>query len=495
MPEEAEEVEEQVEYTSMLDFVRVVNPWVLQFEHVPRMLAVLDRLIDGELTNVMVLMPPRYLKSELFSRLLPAYYLHRFPTNKVGLASYGANLAWELSEEARNYFRAGGGIVRSETAAKRRWRCAGGGEMWADGTGGTMIGRGYHLGIIDDPMDPQQAHSATYQKRFRDWYPSKFLSRAEPGGQRVLVMQRLAPNDPVDFLWQSEQQKIQSGEQTESWHIVCFDEVKSNAPLAGYGGPMGLPKSCTLEPDPRPVGAVLAPTRFNEAEVKTKQAASGVYVTNAQRQQRPAQPTGDFWRQDWFQVYDELPQAAENGGKDWDTAYTKNEANSASAYVESYRDRSGDIYIHDCGWEWYEFPALVAWMRRVGGPHHVEDKASGKSALQTLRDEGIEAQAVPVKGGDKFARAQSVQSVVSGPLDPITGLQLTPGRVHVRRAIYDKLLKGHRQGLMTVTAEGLIAGNGDLDLNDAFVQALNRHSKKKPQRRRSGGRVEEHVTY
>src|SRR5690606_7163289 len=43
--------------------------------------------------------------SETFSRLLPAYYLHRHPERHVGLACYGAALAWELSDDARAYYQ------------------------------------------------------------------------------------------------------------------------------------------------------------------------------------------------------------------------------------------------------------------------------------------------------------------------------------------------------------------------------------------------------
>lgn len=476
------------------DFIARVNPGLLVFEHVPRMAAVLQRVADGKLRRVLIVMPPRYFKSECVSRLFAAYFLLRYPERKVGLASYGASLAWELSEEARNNFQADGGALRRTTAAKRRWRSKAGGEMWADGVGGALLGRGYHLGIVDDPIDPMEAHSATYQARFKKWWAEKFLSRQEPGAAIVFVMQRLGPDDPVDYLFRREVGEGQGIERApEGWHVVCFDEVKSaeplwrmgtgetpTSPLFGPAGPMGLPPTCSLEPDDRALGEVLAPTRFSPEAVTMLQQSAGPFARAAQRQQRPSAPTGDFWRGAWFGEYDDLPADAEAGGKDWDTAYTANEGNSASAFVESYRGRDGTIYVHDCGWEWYEFPGLVAWMRRTGGPHYVEDKAAGKSAAQTLRAEGIPVTEVSVTGGDKLARAQSVQPAVSGPLDE-HGQQVGPGRVKVRRAAREKLLSGPRQGLLTVTAERLRAGGPDLDLNDAFVQAVNRHTHNEPQ--------------
>lgn len=449
------------------DFVARRNPTLLHYEHVPRLLAVGERVVSGEIKRLLVLLAPRYFKTEVFSRLLPAYYLSRHATHKVGLGSYGAELAWSISEEARNYFEGDGGTVRRETAAKKRWRTQAGGEMWAAGVGGPMLGFGYHLGIVDDPTDPEKAHSPTYQRRFSEWWPAKYLSRQEPGAAIVFVMQRLGTSDPIDFLFRREM-----GEGTdhapEHWHVVVCDEIKSDAPLGRWDGPRGLPPTCTLEPDERAVGEVLAPSRFDKETVERMQRSSGTYVTAAQRQQRPAAPTGDFWQKGWFRTYDELPRDAYNGGKDWDTAYTKEEHNSASAYVESYRGPGKPdefpIYIHDADWEWLEFPELVAWLKRLGGPHYIEQKASGKSASQSLERENVPVSEVKVDG-DKFTRAAAVQPVVSA------------GRIFIHSALARRLLEGERQGLLRVTAEQLLATKPqDTDLNDAFVQAIHRHT-------------------
>jgi len=451
---------------SFYSFIGRHNPTLLDYEHIPLVVDVAQRVVDGLLGRVLILEPPRYFKSEVFSRLLPAYYLRKFPKNSVGLASYGAELAWALSDEARNYYQQDGGDLRREAYAKKHWRTLSGGEMWAAGVGGPILGFGYNVGIIDDPTDPEKAHSPTYQKRFENWFPAKWRSRQEPGAAIVLVMQRLGMEDPIDFLFRRE-----VGEDTdcapEHWHVVLLDEIRSDEPLGRWDGPMGLPSTCTLETDDREIGEALAPTRFSLPEVRMLQVAAGSYVSAAQRQQRPTMPAGDFWRLDWFETYKELPRDAYNGGKDWDTAYTRDEANSASAYIESYRGAGKDgkfrIYIHDVDWRWVEFPELVAWMWAQPGPHYVEQKATGKSAVQALRREHLAVSEVEVTG-DKFARAAGVQPVISNK------------RVYIREEIAEKLLKGDRQGLLRVTAERLQGDEGGLDVNDAFVQAIMRHT-------------------
>jgi phage terminase large subunit-like protein len=429
------------------------------------MVRVADRVALGEVTRLLVILAPRYFKSEVFSRLLPAYFLRQHPGLLCGLASYGADLAWDLSGDAKHNYEADGGALLRDTTAKKRWGTAEGGGMWAAGVGGPLLGFGYHLGVVDDPTDPEKAHSPVFQKRFREWWPAKLLSRQEPGARIIVVMQRLGLDDPVDFLFRRE-----IGEDTdlapEHWHVMLCDEVRSDEPLGRWGGPMGLPPTCTLEPDDRKLGEVLAPSRFTPEEVAKLQRAAGPLVASAQRQGRPMAATGDFWRKDWFRTYDELPEGAYNGGLDWDTAYTKTEANSASAFIESYRGPGGPedfpIYVHDVDWDWREFPELVDWMHSKTGPHHVEQKASGKSSVQALRAQGVTAIEVPVKG-DKFARASAVQRVASNR------------RVFVRKEVLHSLLYGERQGLLRVTAEQLQAEGEGLDVNDVFVQALTRH--------------------
>lgn len=452
-------------HETFASFVKARNPGLMRHDHVKVIARELDRVERGEVLRLLIFLPPRYWKSETVSRLFAPYYLRKHPTHSVGLASYGADLAWELSEDAREHFRASGGSFKVDTAAKKRWATAEGGEMWASGVGGPILGRGYNLGIVDDPVDPEQAHSPTYHRRFRRWWPEKFLSRQEPGARIVFVMQRLGPDDPVDFLMRLE---VGDGVPAapQNWRVLALDEVKSSEPYGRWGGPMGLPPTCTLVDDWREEGEVLAPLRFDKAAVEVAHRSAGPFVAGAQRQQRPLRAAGDFWQAEWFDTYEELPGNAYNGGKDWDTAYSKEDANSASAWIETYRGPGAEgqfpIYVNDVDWRWLEFPGLVEWMRSLTGPHFVEAKATGKSLAQAVRPHGIAVKEVQVKGG-KFERAAAVQPAAANK------------RIKVRREIRDKLLMGERQGLLRITAEQLIQEAGGLDVNDVFTQALTRH--------------------
>jgi len=459
-------------YKTFRDYVASMAPSMLQFEHVPKLLDVVDRMLTGVLQHVMIWAPPRYFKSEVFSRLLPGYYLHHNPAKTFALASHAAHLAWELSEAARENYVKSGGVLSPEAQARARWQTAHmdgsgrQGEMWATGMGGGIIGKGFHLGGVDDPIHPDHAFSFTWRKKFEQWWENTWLRAREPGAKMFFVMQRLGMDDPIDYLLREEL----TG-RSLNWHIVCLDEIHSDEPLGRWSGPKGLPPSCTLEPDWRQVGQILAPSRFSEAEVKERQNQSTPYVVSAQRQQRPMRATGDFWQKSWFdgRTYETLPKDAYNLGYDWDTAFTDDERNSASAVIKSYRGpppnkdkpEEFNVYIDDVDFRWVEFPDLVKWMLSIGGPHYVEEKAAGKSAVQQLKTYKVVAYEVPVKG-DKLMRASGVQPHVSA------------GRVYVNSKAAEKLLWADQQGLLRVTADQLLEG-GSTDVNDAFVQALHRH--------------------
>lgn len=449
------------------DFISAANPTLLNYTHIPKLVDVGQRIIDGALDRVLVMLPPRYLKTEVFSKLLTAYYLLHHRKRHVAVTSYVARLTWEISAASRTAFRLGGGKISEETSAKDRWVTSDGGEMWAIGMGGGILGHGYHLGIVDDPIDPKKARSPHFRQLFEDWWPNTWLSRQERGhGQILVVMQRLGPEDPIDFLLRRE-----VGERTlaapEKWHVVVMDEIKSDEPLGRWNGPRGLPPTCTLEPDERQKGEVLSPTWIPEAIVKQAQAGAGPLTTASQRQQRPMAAEGVFWKIEWFTEYQQLPAHAYNRGKDWDTAYGEGQADSAwvdSARGTATREAPDEftIYVEDCGWGDWDAPALVKKMHELPGPHHIEAKASGKSAAQWLKTYGIRAVEVTV-AGDKLARATAAQPAVM------------QGRILVSARASQKLLWGEGQGLLRVTAEGLLEGARGLDLNDAFVQAIHRH--------------------
>ncbi|RME24447.1 MAG: terminase, partial [Candidatus Zixiibacteriota bacterium] len=157
------------------EYIQRVNPRFKFYRHIEKLIAVLQRVADGEINRLMVFMPPRHGKSETVSRLFSAYYLYKHPERWVGINSYAAELAYTLSRNARENYVAGGGALKNDAAAVKHWETGKNGGLWAAGVGGPITGKGFHLGIIDDPLkNAEEAASDTIRAKQKDWYRSTF---------------------------------------------------------------------------------------------------------------------------------------------------------------------------------------------------------------------------------------------------------------------------------------------------------------------------------
>lgn len=453
------------EVLSFRQFIRKVNPRYKFYRHAEALIEVLQRVADDELKRVMVFMPPRHGKSELVSRLFSAYYLYRHPERFVGVNSYAAELAYTFSRAARENYTRAGGEISDEASAVKQWETTTTidvehedgttekqevhGGLWAAGVGGPITGKGFHLGIIDDPLkNAEEAQSEAIRKKQKDWYDSTFYTREEPGGAVIIVQTRWNADDISGWLLEREKE---DPDESEHWHIVNFEAIRSKKPQA-------FPATCTVETDWREAGEALCPERYTQKKLLKIKGRIGSYFWSALYMQSPSSDEGDLWQRAWIAVYDVLPPSVHSLGYDWDTAYTENEKNAANAYVKSGFDDEGTVYIDDVDWRWCETPELVKWMKALGGPHYIEQKASGKSAKQFLDREGIYAVEVAVQGGDKIARTRNVLPVAEA------------GKVRVRRSVLEKLLDDDKQGILKFP-------NGThADLNDALTQAIARHT-------------------
>jgi predicted phage terminase large subunit-like protein len=262
---------------------------------------------NGELKRVMIFAPPRHGKSELLSRLFSAYYLSLFPDRWVGINSYAADLAYTLSRSARENFLSNGHAVKDDAAAVKHWETTEGGGLWAAGVGGPITGKGFHLGIIDDPIkNAEEAASETVNQNHQAWYSSTFYTREEPDAAIVIMMTRWNERDLCGWLLEQENE-----EEPEGWHIVCFDAIKEEEPLK-------IPNSCTLEPDDRAVGEPLCPERYSLAKLKKIAKRIGDYFWNALYRQRPAPKEGGMFKLSCLPIMNLAPAVGAKRIRYWD---------------------------------------------------------------------------------------------------------------------------------------------------------------------------------
>lgn len=297
------------EPVSFREFVDEVFPGFTWYWHCTVLAERLQQVAEGDLDRLMVFEPPRHGKSELISRLFPAYHMYRHPERNVGITSYGARLAErDLSTEARRYYRRFGGEVSEEASAKKQWKNTRGGEVWAAGVGGGITGSGFDVGIIDDPIKgAKEAKSEKDRQTRRDWYDSEFRTREEPGGSQVIVMTRWREDDLCGWLLDREES------QPQHWHIVHFEAIRDELPE--------YPDTCTVEEDPRDPGEPLCPERKPLGDLEHLRETNAYYFA-AQFQGRPRPREGGLFKRDYFKIKDEVP----DGGRVvryWDRAGTE----------------------------------------------------------------------------------------------------------------------------------------------------------------------------
>lgn len=245
----------------------------------------------------MIFAPPRHGKSELLSRLFSAYYLSLFPYRWVGINSYAADLAYTLSRSARENFIANGCPVKDDVGAVKHWETGHGGGLWAAGVGGPITGKGFHLGIIDDPLkNAEEASSSTVTEGQQAWYPSTFYTREEPDAAIVIMMTRWNESDLCGWLLSQEAE----GEEPERWHVVSFEAIKESSVPE-------IPPTCSLESDDRKVGEPLCPERYSLEKLKKIEKRIGSYFWNALYRQRPIAREGGMFKLHQLPIVDAAP--------------------------------------------------------------------------------------------------------------------------------------------------------------------------------------------
>ena len=276
---------QQQDQQSFRDFIGAAYPSYAFHTWAERLIALLQRVADGQLNRLIVCCPPRLGKSLLVSKLFPAYWVSRYPSRFCAIASYSAELAYAHSREARHYYRAVGHPLSKDSTAVGNWLTPDRGGCIAAGVRGPFTGKGYALGIIDDPYKgPEDANSAAQRQKLIEWFQSVWLTRAEPGalqgpsrwgvagdgpgaGQgkeqeqerpgagsaaQVVVLTRWHQDDLIGWLLEQE-----SGDAPQRWHVLNLP-----ATCEPPQQQLSFPATCTLEPDWRLPGEPLCPERF-----------------------------------------------------------------------------------------------------------------------------------------------------------------------------------------------------------------------------------------
>jgi phage terminase large subunit-like protein len=414
--------ERQLTFREWVDRVR---PGYLWPPHLVALANVLQDVADGLVTRVMCFMPPRHGKSEAISRLFSAYYLYRHPGLEVALTTYGADLSYELSRDARDNFLASGGELTGDANAVKAWNTLQGGRLWATGVGGPATGRGVHLGIIDDPYkDHTEAGSSIVRKSRLGWYRSVFFTRRAPGAAIVILLTRWHQADMTAELLKEEERTKQR------WTVLDFPAEKRTVralaprldPITGQTLPappaFKWPSTVTIAPDVRDHLMWLWSARFSVEEyeeTKRVQGGESGYFWNALFQQRPVSPEGGLFKREQIKriARAQLPPMIGRIRR-WDLAATASDgAFTAGLRVEKSVMQGYYITALEHGqWDAGPRDAVILRTARVDGPYimqgvPVDPAAAGKQVARQFVAmlDGIAPVILMPETGDKLLRA------------------------------------------------------------------------------------------
>lgn len=402
---------EEGEPLSFRAFIRQVHPRFQFYRHIDKLIGVLQRVADGEIERLMVFMPPRHGKSETVSRLFTAYYLRRHPERWVGVNSYADALARTLSRNARDHYQSAGGTLKSDASAMNHWETGKGGGMWAAGVGGPITGKGFHLGIIDDPLkNAEEAASETIRDKQRDWYRSTFYTRAEPGAAVVIIQTRWHEDDLSGWLLASEGNE---DDEPERWQIVSMPAIaEGNAPK--------FPATCTVEPDERAAGEPLCVERYPLAKLRKLERRVGSYFWSALYQQRPTPPEGDMFQRSQFRTTESIPPILYSI-RYWDKAVSTSRSAKKTAGVKLGISQDGRIFVlHVVNGKWQtsDRRRVMLETARADGPGVIVgiEQEPGSSGLDSVTDEVVMlrgfAAFADAPTGDKDTRLRPFQAQV-----------------------------------------------------------------------------------
>lgn len=167
----------------------------------------LQKVIDGKINRLILVIPPRHSKSELVSIMLSAFAFLRNHRAEIIQTTYSDSLCREMSIGVRDilfseeFAELFGFKLRKDKGAINGWEIQGGGKAHFIPTGGSLTGKGAGtlsegftgLMVIDDPLKPEDAYSMTRRTAVNNRYSNTLLSRLADRKKTpiVIIQQRL----------------------------------------------------------------------------------------------------------------------------------------------------------------------------------------------------------------------------------------------------------------------------------------------------------------
>ena len=389
-------------------FIQKVQPDYFFNWHHDVLIDALQSLADRQINRLIVQMPPRHGKSELVSRLFPAWVLGRNPNEQIILSSYSLDLASAMNRDCQRIIqtpeystmfpntRLSDGTGEAIKTQKRFDIVGSKGYYVSAGVGGGITGVGATVAIVDDPVkNAAEADSTTYRAAAWEWYTTTFRTRFEPDCVEVICQTRWHEDDLTGRI-------LRNAEQDQGTVVI------------------NLPAICEKPEESRSIGDPLWESKYNSEQLAVIKTDVGSRAWNALYQQRPAPDEGSIIKKAWFQTYRpaDLPDGPVNFY--FDTAYTDKEANDPTAGI-AYIKRGADFYILSCVERWLDFTGQISFIQSFTAANgytprsiiRIEPKATGKSVVEVIRKSTkLNVKEADAPKDSKTARANAVSPII-----------------------------------------------------------------------------------
>ena len=269
----------------------------------------LQYAIQGRVSGILLGVPSRHGKSTLISKNFCSYFLSYFPNEQVILSSYSQGLASEFGGQVKDIVNHYGYLspykptIRSDSKAKNKFKLNEPyrGQMLSAGAGGSIMGYGAGLLIVDDPIkNVAEAESKVRQAKLKDWWGGTIKSRVQRRSNglppiKIVIAQRLHLKDLHGIIKETEPT------------IPANDAFR----ILRNGGSIdpntwvdfNLPAICDSEDDilGRKIGEVLWEEQRDYEWLMAEKRSMGSYLFNSIYQGQPVERDGEIFKREWFQ--------------------------------------------------------------------------------------------------------------------------------------------------------------------------------------------------
>jgi predicted phage terminase large subunit-like protein len=379
----------------------------------------LQKVADGKIKRLLGMWPPGAGKSIYTSVVFPTYFLGRFRSSNIILASYGSDLPRKFGRRARAiiqqpiYQRIFNTALSEESAAADEWSLTNGSEFLARGILTGITGNRADGIIWDDLIKGrEQADSFLVRQKTWDEYIESLLTRKKPHAFEIGITTRWHEDDVAGRIlpenYNGESGPIQCRDGNE-WYVVC------------------LPAVCERTDDilSRKIGDILWPEWFNEEMFRSPQRNPRTW--SSLYQQRPAPETGTYFKSEWFKTYEANPRTGlpKNMERDdlniygaSDYAVTKDRENYTVHIVVGV-DNKDNIYVLDL-WRkqessdvWVEaFCDLVKTWKPMGWAEETGQINKGVGPFLVKRMRERKAYVMRAQFPSTKSKAQRAQSII-----------------------------------------------------------------------------------